>query len=132
MIIAALVLSALTLAAALWSFVTLKRELWERERKAAERESAAAATVAEMRTEIGAVRSAFNDLEDRTGMLTTPPPIRSGLNLGRRRQAVRMLRRGDSAEQVAASVGFPLNEARLLATVERLRASDPSGRSTLQ
>ena len=124
MTIAVLVLCALTLAATLGALLTLKRELWQRERKASERERAAAASVAEMHAEITALRAAFTDLEERTGMLAAPPPIRSGLNLGRRTQAVRMLRRGDSAAQIAASIGLPLNEARLLASVERLRASD--------
>jgi hypothetical protein len=132
MMLAVLTLCALTLAAALWLFVTLKRELWDREQKAAERETAAAATVSAMHAEIDGLRKAFADLEDRTGMLTTPPPIRSGLNMGRRTQAVRMLRRGDTVEQVAASMGLPLNDARLLATVERLRASDPDRRRAAQ
>ena len=132
MTIAILVLCALTLAATLGALLTLKRELWQRERKAAERECAAAASVAEMRAEITAIRVAFADLEDRTGMLAAPPPIRSGLNMGRRTQAVRMVRRGDTAEQIAASIGLPVNEARLLAGVERLRASDPERRSAPQ
>jgi uncharacterized protein HemX len=132
MMLAVLILCAFTLAAALWLFVTLKREVWEREQKAADRETAAAATVSGMHAEIQALRNAFADLEDRTGMLTTPSPTRSGLNMGRRTQAVRMLRRGDNVEQVAASMGLPLNEARLLATVERLRASDPDRRAAAQ
>jgi hypothetical protein len=132
MILALLAFSALTLAATLWLFVVLKHDLCKRERAAAAQEAAAAASVAEMRAEIEAVRAAFADLEDRTGMLAAPAPVPSGLNMGRRSRAVRLMRRGDSVEQIAASVGLPLNEARLLMTVERLRASDPDRKPAMQ
>ena len=132
MMMTVLGLSALTLAAALCLFVTLKRELWQRAKAAAVSESAASASLANMRSEIDDLRKAFNDLEERTGMLAAPPPVRSGLNMGRRSHAARMLRRGDTAEQVAAGMGLPLNEAKLLLTVERLRASDPDRHTAAQ
>ena len=126
MTIAALALSAATLAATLALFVALKREMWRFHRDSSERAEATAGVVAAIRTEMDAVRAQFADLEDRTGMLAAPPPVRSGLNMSRRSQATRMVRRGDSPAQIAAALGLPVAEARLLATVERLRASDES------
>jgi hypothetical protein len=78
------------------------------------------------------LRARFEELEERTGMLTAPAPVRSGLNLNRRAQAVRLLRRGDSPEQVAAGVGLPTCETRLLAAVERLRAAGSNGSAAVQ
>jgi hypothetical protein len=92
----------------------------------------AGAAIAAVRAEMEALRAQFLELEERTGMLVTPPPIRSGLNMSRRTQAVRMLHRGATPEQIATAVGFPLAEARLLTTVERLRSSETNRPPALQ
>jgi hypothetical protein len=132
MTLAALVLSAAALAAVLFLFVALKREMWRRERAARERAGTVAAAVEEMRAQVASLRAQFADLEERTGMLAAPPPVRSGLNMNRRNHAVRMARRGDPPEQLAAALGLPLNEARLLSVVERLRVSDERRTSAAQ
>jgi len=73
----------------------------------------------------------------------TPPPVnepllppgataslaRSGLNLNRRVQAVRLLRRGEDIGHVCAVLGVPRREIELLVRVQRL-AAERSGRVT--
>ena len=44
----------------------------------------------------------------------------SGLNVNRRTQAIRLLRRGERPEQVAATLGVPPPEAELLLKVHRI------------
>ncbi len=48
-----------------------------------------------------------------------PVQIRPGMNLSRRSHALRMARRGDSPEQIAARLGLPAQEVRLLLKIHR-------------
>jgi len=41
-------------------------------------------------------------------------PVRPGMNLSRRSQALRLARRGESPEQIASRLGLPTGEVRLL------------------
>ena len=41
-------------------------------------------------------------------------PVRPGMNLNRRSQALRLARRGESPEQIASRLGLPTSEVRLL------------------
>ena len=55
--------------------------------------------------------------------LTTPAPaptVGSALNLTKRTQALRMLRRGESAESIAGALRIPRNEIELLLKVQQL------------
>jgi hypothetical protein len=47
-------------------------------------------------------------------------PARSGLNLSRRAQALRMHKRGESAEEIAHALGVPRQEVDLLLKVHRI------------
>lgn len=51
-----------------------------------------------------------------------PPPPRPGFNLNTRSQALRMFRRGDQPEQIAALLRIPENEVRLLLKIHQLSA----------
>ena len=132
MIVAALALSAAALISALALLVAVKRELWQRDSNAREQLRAAAAEAAAVRADMDALRTRFEELEERTGMLSVPLPVRSGLNISRRAQAIRLLRRGDSPEQVAAGIGVPAAEARLLAAIERIRGLDSNRAAPVQ
>ena len=46
-----------------------------------------------------------------------PCPPRSGLNLNKRSQVIRMSRRGEQAEKIAASLNLPQREVELLLKV---------------
>jgi len=62
----------------------------------------------------------LREAEDRTGMLVAPAPSRSGLNLSRRSQVIRMSRRGERAENIAATLSLPRREVELLLKVHGL------------
>src|SRR5580704_566640 len=57
------------------------------------------------------------DTEERTGVLVPPVPPRSGLNLNKRSQVIRMSRRGEQPEKIAASLNLPQREVELLLKV---------------
>ena len=67
--------------------------------------------------QIASLRERLIEVEERSSLLVQPPPSRSGLTLSRRAQALRMVRRGDTPEQVAAALSVPQNEVRLMLRV---------------
>ena len=59
---------------------------------------------------------------ERSACENAPPAValRSGINLSRRSQALRLYRRGETPEQIASSLMVPTGEVRLLLKVHRL------------
>ncbi len=80
--------------------------------------------VCAMKAAIAEVAERLHRAEDRTGVLVAPRPLPSGLNLNKRSQAVRMLRRGAAADTVAAALTLPLPEVQLLLRVQQLAGKD--------
>ena len=86
---------------------------WRRSR-AEEEEAARArqASLAEMKASLTAA-------EERIALLTPSVPPRQGMTLNRRGQVLRMARRGEGPQQIAAALHIPLNEVQLLLKVHR-------------
>jgi len=89
-----------------------------------------------MQAEVGKLRSLTTDLaarledaERRSATLAAPAQPPSGLNLNRRSQAIRMFRRGERPEQIAAALAIPLAEVQLLLKVHRILTAEivPAG-----
>jgi hypothetical protein len=62
----------------------------------------------------------LRDSEERAGVLVAPDPPRSGLNLTKRSQVIRMSRRGERSENIAASLNLPRGEVDLLLKINAL------------
>jgi hypothetical protein len=114
-------LLALGLGLCLCLFVTLKREIQTGRRKQAVLEAA-----------LNCVNTKLAETEERTTLLVAPPPPRAGLNLGTRSQALRMARRGDTPQQIAAALSIPEREVELLLKVQRIVMESPTEWETLQ
>jgi hypothetical protein len=71
----------------------------------------------ELKAQMRELSARVLDAEDRTGVLVPPMPPRSGLNLNKRSQAIRMSRRGELAEKIAVSLNLPRREVELLLKV---------------
>jgi type II secretory pathway component PulM len=131
LIISLLALVAVALAGSLLLFVVLKKEVWANARKREKQYEQLLAGYRDLETQVERIRAEFIDLQAHTGMLVAPTPPPSGLNISKRSQAIRMLRRGDSVDQVCAVLNLPGSEIALLAKIERLAAaatqSDPHG-----
>lgn len=73
----------------------------------------------------------LREAEERAGMLIAPAPLRSGLNINKRTQAIRMSRRGERAENIAASLSLPRRHVELLLKVHSMAlnsTSEPTAR----
>ncbi len=101
----------------LFFFLCLEHEMrimklrWKRRQMAQE-----SATV-DLKAQVAELNARVLDTEERTGVLVAPIPPRSGLNLNKRSQVIRMSRRGEQAEKIAASLNLPQREVELLLKV---------------
>ena len=88
-----------------------------------DRQQADEATSArDLNVRLEAITLRLRDSEDRAGVLVAPEPPRSGLNLTKRSQVIRMSRRGERAENIAASLSLPRGEVDLLLKINALAA----------
>jgi len=83
--------------------------------------------VDELQTAIAALQGAtdshagrLSDLEHQPQPTAAPPMPRAGLNLCKRSQALRMHRKGDPPERIAAALEVPQQEVDLLIKVHRI------------
>jgi hypothetical protein len=70
-----------------------------------------------LKAQVAELSARVLDTEERTGLLVPPPSPKSGLNLNKRSQAIRMSLRGEQAEKIAASLNLPQREIELLLKV---------------
>jgi DNA-binding NarL/FixJ family response regulator len=114
------VLYGATLAALAFSILSFFRAQWlaraaelRAEGRRAEYESALDA----LRLELNACAGQLRDLQQQPAC---PAPPGGGLNLSKRSQALRLHRRGESAQQIAAALHIPQQEVDLLLKVHRV------------
>jgi hypothetical protein len=81
------------------------------------RQTAADSAREELQAELAELKARLLDAEERTGVLVPPTPPRSGMNLNNRSQVIRMSRRGEQPEKIAASLNLPRREVELLLKV---------------
>jgi len=121
-----LLLAAGAVAAAML-FLSLRRETGELRRRMTTLESAANDAFAHYQSRLEELGERLRLAGERPA--AAPGPLRSGLNLNNRAQALRMLRRGMGAETVAASLNLPRPEIELLIRVQELSAASDSATS---
>jgi hypothetical protein len=73
-----------------------------------------------LRTGLDSVAAEVHDIELPPSLQVLPGIPRSGLNMGKRTQALRMHRRGESSTQIAATLEVPVQEVELLLKVHRI------------
>lgn len=109
----------------LFLFLSLDHEMRLLRRGSKRRHAAQEAATAELRTQLAELTARVLDAEERTGVLVPPLPPPSGLNLNKRTQVIRMSRRGERAETIAASLNLPQREVELLLKIHRRVAYSP-------
>jgi len=107
---------ALGLVASVLLFVAAKREIARVRRQASESKESAEAVARNLAAELEALRGSVRKVEEAP---PAPPPV-PGLNLTKRAQALRMYRRGELLNSIAAALQAPLNEIELLLKVQEL------------
>ena len=73
-----------------------------------------------VRTSVDALAAQIHDLQSHPPALVAPGLPKPGMNLNKRSQALRMHRRGETADRIAAALELPRQEVELLIKVHRV------------
>jgi hypothetical protein len=101
----------------LFFFLCLEHELRILKLRWKRRQTAQESATNDLKAQVAELNARVLDTEERTGVLVPPIPPQSGLNLNKRSQVIRMSRRGEQAEKIAASLNLPQREVELLLKV---------------
>lgn len=101
----------------LFFFLCLEHEMRILQLRWKRRQVAQESATGELKVQMAGLSARVRDAENRAGVPVPPTPPRSGLNLNKRSQAIRMSRRGEQAEKIAASLNLPQREVELLLKV---------------
>jgi Flp pilus assembly protein TadB len=121
--LALIALLAASMVACAVLFFTLKKEIAEGEARHRAECHALETALSEVRTSLDELRQAVEDPERRAAVAARPL---AGMNLHKRGQVLRLHRRGERPEQIAAALGLPLNEVDLLVKVHRTLSGPPA------
>lgn len=119
-------LTAAGMAACLCIFCSLKQELAVLRARLRRHDGDIARSSRRVLDELEEIRAQLREAEERTAQLVPPPPVRSGLNIHTRTQAIRLFRRGEEDREIALKLGLPLYEVRLLLKVHNLAVNGPA------
>ena len=108
------------LAATLFGLFWTHRALRGAAESAAARRVESEAAVQAIRNEMESLARQMRETRQDPPRAAAFPLAKPGLNVSNRSQALRMHRRGDSPEQVASTLGVPLQEVELLLKVHRI------------
>jgi hypothetical protein len=114
-------LLGLGLGACLYLFISLNRDIRAQRRK----QNALEAAIGLLSVEFTDVKRAMEEAESRTGVLVAPTSPRAGVNLTIRSQALRMYRRGETIQRIAAALEVPEQEVELLIKVQQMSLDAP-------
>ena len=106
--------------ACLLIFLSLKQEIWRLKLRLDRHQADEVTAARDLKLRLEAITLRLRDSEERAGVLVAPEPPRSGLNLTKRSQVIRMSRRGERAENIAASLSLPRGEVDLLLKINAL------------
>jgi hypothetical protein len=101
----------------LFFFLCLDHEMRVMNLRWRRRQSAQESATGELKAQMAQLSARVGDAEERAGVLVPPTAPRSGFNLNKRTQVIRMSRRGEQAEKIAASLNLPQREVELLLKV---------------
>ena len=113
-------LAPVALAASLFALFRTKWMVCAAEERLDARRALCEAAMEEFRKDLAACLQELRELQRGPVPPSMAAPVKPGLNLSKRSQALRMHRRGDAPEQIAAALELHLQEVDLLLKVHRI------------
>lgn len=101
-------------------FVSLKKEMHVLKEGMRTQQLEMAQADKRIRIQLNELDQGIRQSDERTGIMVQPTPTKSGLNLNKRSQVMKMSRHGENAENIAVALGLPRNEVDLLLKVQRI------------
>jgi len=101
-------------------FLALKKEIRSLRLRLSRKDAADVISTLDLKSKLEDVTARLGDAEERAGLLASPAPPKSALNFSKRSQAIRLSRRGEPAESIAASLSMPRRQVELLLKVQAI------------
>ena len=103
-------------------FISVKREVARNRKRGRDEHRTLQESHDRLKSVVAELEVKLKEVEERSAVLVPPPSSLSGMNMNKRAQAVRMFRRGDRPEQIAAALSLPQNEVSLILKVHQATA----------
>ena len=118
--LAPFILTTAGLVLCVYVFLSLKEELQVSKNRLDNNEVRLEAALQGLQAELDNLRKGVREADERAGLMVAPTPPRSGFNLNKRSQALRMYRRGEVSENIAAALNLPRREVDLLLKLQKI------------
>lgn len=105
-------------------FLHLKKLQEESQSRSNKRQQTIHSELGKLRGEVEDLRNRLEDAERNAASIPAPRNPLAGLNQAHRTQALRLMRKGESADKIAATLGVPRGEIDLLIKVQQMLALD--------
>jgi DNA-binding NarL/FixJ family response regulator len=105
---------------ALFFLLTFEKEIRSLKARLAGRQAGDNAFARDLKRQLSELAERLRDAEERAGIPIAPPSPKPSLNLNKRTQVLRMSRRGERTENIAASLSLPRREVELLLKIHAL------------
>jgi len=112
-------LLAIVMSLCLYLYMAVQRQIQTVEAHAGREQHKLEAELLRMEQELNGVKAELREMAAGMTAAAQPRPAVSGMNMNRRTQALRMARRGDRPDQIAAALQLPGSEVNLLLKVHR-------------
>jgi len=116
----------------LFFLFSFEKEVHRLKTRMARRQAGDNTSTRDLNAQVQQLNQRLRDAEERAGILVAPPSLKASLNLNKRTQVLRMSRRGERSENIAASLSLPRNEVELLLKIHRLVLDGSSEKSAAQ
>ena len=113
----------------LFFLLSFEKEVHRLKSRLARRQAEDNATTRDLKLQFLQLSQRLRDAEERTGIPIAPQLPKTSLNLNKRTQVLRMSRRGERAENIAASLSLPRREVELLLKIHGLILNGSSEKS---
>lgn len=116
-------LLATGLSLCVYLFGTLKKEIWSLGSRNKKQHRYFDEVIESLGTNLETVRSTLKEVKEQKGAAMPATPPKAGMNLSKRTQALRLMRRGEGPEHIAAALSLPHREVELLLKIQRVLTS---------
>ena len=104
----------------LFFLLSFEKEVHRLKSRLARRQAGDNTSTHDLKIQLQQLNQRMRDAEERAGIPFAPPSPKASLNLNKRTQVLRMSRRGERVENIAASLSLPRREVELLLKIHRL------------
>ena len=104
----------------LFWLLSFEKEVHRLKSRLSRRQAGDNASTRDLKIELQQLNERLRDAEERAGIPLTPPSPKANLNLNKRTQVLRMSRRGERSENIAAALSLPRREVELLLKIHSL------------